>query len=341
MWQQLKLYRLFWATGLVVTSLLTGVAAYMLLERYTLLEAFYMTVITVSTVGFQEVHPLSPEGRLFTSIYLLLNLAIIAYTVSVITTYLFEGELRTIWKTYMNEREIQRYSGHVIVCGFGRNGQKATRDLLASQEQIVVIETNVDLLAGKHLISNSLHYLTGDATEDELLERAGVRQAKALITTLPKDADNVFVTLTARGLNPSLQIIARASEKTTEQKLIRAGANYVVMPDEIGGSHMASLITQPEVIHFLELLNGTGPNKMHLEEVHLNRLQRDLEGLSIRELDVRNRTGATLIGLNRNGSEFLVSPDADICLQADDVLILLGTSPQISMFQQLFKEEEG
>lgn len=341
MWRQLKLHRLFWALGLVLASLVVGVLSYRVLEGYTVLEAFYMTVITVATVGFQEVRPLSEQGRLFTSFYILFNLGIIAYTVSVITTYLFEGELRSIWKTYMNEREIQRFSGHVIVCGFGRNGQKATRDLLASQEQLVVIEQNQDLFSARPMGQKGLNYLPGDATEDELLERAGVRQAKALITTLPKDADNVFVTLTARGLNPNLQIIARASEKTTEQKLIRAGANHVVMPDEIGGSHMASLITQPEIIHFLELLNGSGPHKMHLEEVHLDRLQQDLQGLSIRELDVRNRTGATLIGLNRSGNEFLVSPDAEVCLQPGDVLILLGTSHQINTFGQLFKAEKN
>ncbi|ALI98217.1 potassium channel family protein [Rufibacter tibetensis] len=335
-WRQLKLYRFIWAFWLIVASMVTGVVGFQLLEGYTLEEAFYMTVITISTTGFQEVHPLSTRGRLFTAFYLLVNLGIITYTVSVLTTYLFEGELRSIWKNYMNEREIKRFTGHVIVCGFGRNGSKATRDLLACGERIVVIEQNADLFNSKPEGDGKLNCLTGDATDDELLIRAGVQQAKALISTLPKDADNVFVALTARGLNPDMQIIARASEKTTEQKLKRAGANYVVMPDEIGGSHMASLITQPEVIHFLELLNGTGPKKMHLEEVHLDQLHQDLRGLSIRELDLRNRTGATLIGLNRNGSEFLVSPDGDMRLQAGDILILLGSQAQIEKFTKLF-----
>ncbi|MBC3539894.1 potassium channel family protein [Rufibacter sediminis] len=335
-WRLLRLNRFIWAFGLILTSLVVGVGTYRFMEGYTLAEAFYMTVITISTTGFQEVHPLSSKGRIFTSFYLLINLGIIAYTVSVLTTYLFEGELRAIWQNYMNEREIKRFSGHVIVCGYGRNGARATNDLLASGERIVVIERNPEVTLHKRHHDEKLNLLTGNATEDEMLEKAGVRQAKALISTLPTDADNVFVALTARGFNPDLQIIARASEKTTEQKLLRAGANYVVMPDEIGGSHMASLITQPEVIHFLELLNGTGPNKMHLEEVHLNELREDLRGLSIRELDVRNRSGATLIGLNRNGSEFLVSPDADTCLQAGDVLILLGSPSQIQTFSQLF-----
>ncbi|WP_205502659.1 potassium channel family protein [Rufibacter psychrotolerans] len=340
-WRHLKLHRFLWAFGLIIASLITGVGAYHVLEGYSLADAFYMTVITISTTGFMEVQPLSPEGRLFTSIYILVNIGIIAYTVSVVTTYLFEGELRSIWKNYMNEREIKRFSDHVIVCGFGRNGSKATRDLLAQGERLVVVESNPELITDSSLGQGRLNYLHGDATEDELLERAGVRQAKALITTLPKDADNVFVALTARGLNPHLQIIARASEKTTRQKLLRAGANYVVMPDEIGGSHMASLITQPEVIHFLELLNGTGPNRMHLEEVHLDRLNQDVRGLSVRELDLRNRTGATLIGINRNGSEFLVSPDADTCLQAGDVLILLGSPAQIMTFTRLFSSRES
>ncbi|WP_210487568.1 potassium channel family protein [Rufibacter aurantiacus] len=336
-WRRLRLYRFMLAFGLIMASLVLGVCVYHLLEGYSLGEAFYMTVITVTTTGFQEVQPLSEKGRLFTAFYLLLNVCIIAYTVSVITTYLFEGELKALWKNYMNEREIKRFSGHVIVCGYGRNGSKATRDLLSCGEQIVVVEKDPELLKGHHgRGEEKVNFLNGNATEDELLERAGVRQAKALISTLPTDSDNVFVALTARGLNPNLQIVARASEKTTQQKLIRAGADYVVMPDEIGGSYMASLITQPEVIHFLDLLNGTGTKKMHLEEVHLDQLHQDLRGLSIQELDIRNRSGATLIGLNRNGNEFLVSPDADTCLQAGDVLILLGSHAQIQNFTRLF-----
>ncbi|GGK65061.1 TrkA family potassium uptake protein [Rufibacter glacialis] len=339
-WRRLKLYRFMWAFWLIIASLVTGMYGYHTLEGYTWSEAFYMTVITISTTGFQEVHPLSSTGQIFTSIYILVNLGIITYTVSVVTTYLFEGELRALWKNYMNEREIKRFTDHVIVCGYGRNGSKATRDLLACGERIVVIEKNQALLAGKSNGQDKLSFLSGDATEDELLIKAGVQQAKSLISTLPKDSDNVFVTLTARGLNPKLQIISRASEKTTEQKLKRAGANYVVMPDEIGGSHMASLITQPEVIHFLELLNGTGPNKLHLEEVHLDRLHQDLRGLSIKELDLRNLTGATLIGLNRNGKEFLISPEVEIRLQAGDILILLGSRAQMKRFAQLFYTEE-
>jgi voltage-gated potassium channel len=335
-WRQLKLYRLFWSFGLIFFSLVAGTVIYQLLEGYTFLEAFYMTVITVSTTGFAEVHPLSPQGQLFTAFYILVNIGILAYTISVISTYLFEGELRSIWKSYMNEREIKNFSGHVIVCGYGRNGSKATRDLLASGESIVVIEKNQELFSGEPRPEGVLRFLAGDATEDLLLEQAGVCQAKALISTLPEDADNVFVALTARGLNPNLAIIARASKKTTEQKLFRAGANHVVMPDEIGGSHMASLITQPQVIHFLSLLNGAGPKKMHLEEVHMHQLDPDLQGLTIRELNLRNSAGATLIGLNRHGSEFLVSPDAETRLQAGDILILLGAPGQIEAFTTIF-----
>lgn len=295
-----------------------------------------MSMITISTVGFQEVKPLSEEGRWFTAFYILYNIATLAYTISVISPYIFEGKLKNVWKVYMEEHEIQQYKGHIIVCGFGRNGQRAVRDLLANQEKVVVIELEPEGEHENRIRNENLKYLHGDATQDELLEKAGVRKAKALISSLPKDADNVFVTLTARGLNPDLQIVARASEKNTGQKLIRAGADSVIMPDEIGGSHMARLITSPEIIHFLDLLTGDGPNPMNLEEIHVTRLRPKYRNCSIKELDIHNSTGATLLGISRGKGDYLVSPELEVHLQTGDVLILLGSAKSVKNFMDTF-----
>ncbi|WP_262386008.1 potassium channel family protein [Hymenobacter sp. BT491] len=338
LWKRANLNRFFLALLLAVVSFAAGVVGFMSIEGFSFVDAFYMTMITVSTVGFGELHPLSPDGRLFVSFYIFFNLLVIAYLVSVLTTYIFDGELRTIFKMFRTDQEIRSFEGHVIVCGFGRNGSKACSELVASGARVVVVEQNQDLLrAASENGERSLPSVFGDATSDETLLMAGVERARALITALPKDADNVFVALTARELNPNIKIIARASLKTSESKLLRAGADSVVMPDEIGGSHMANLVMRPEVIRFLEMINGLGPNKLRLEELSFKELRRELQGRSIRELDVRSRTGATVIGLKHFSGEFEISPSADTRPAPGDVLLLLGTEAQIATLVAQFR----
>ena len=339
MLKQLNLNRLYLALGLLGLSFLVGVGGFMMLEDYSFIDAFYMTVITASTVGFGEVHPLSDAGRIFVAFYILFNLLVVAYLVSVLTTYIFDGELRHLFRMIRADQEIKSFRDHVIVCGFGRNGYKAYDELRQSGTRAVVVEQNEALLravneAGK----NQIPAVAGDATTEAALRQAGIEHARALITTLPKDADNVFVALTARELNPHLTIIARASARSSVSKLISAGANSVVLPDEIGGSHMANLVIRPEVIRFLDMISGLGPNKLRLEELSFGQLRPSLRGQSIRELDVRSRTGATVIALRRGeGGELEVSPAADYRPASGDVLLVLGNEAQIMAIHQQYK----
>jgi voltage-gated potassium channel len=339
MLKQLNLSRLWLALGLLVFSFAVGVAGFMGIENYPFVDAFYMTVITASTVGFGEVHPLSDVGRLFTSFYILFNLLVVAYLVSVLTTYIFDGELRHLFRMIRADQEIKSFRDHVIVCGFGRNGYKAYDELRHSGAKAVVIEQNQQLLAAAAEAGHrQIPAVFGDATTETTLRQAGIEHARALITALPKDADNVFVALTARELNPRITIIARASARSSVSKLISAGANSVVLPDEIGGSHMANLIIRPEVIKFLDMISGLDPNKLRLEELPYNELKPTLRGKSIRELDVRSRTGATIIALRRGESGDLeVSPAADYRTAAGDVLLVLGNESQIQALHQQFK----
>ena len=321
-----------------------------LLEGFSAADAFYMTVITISTVGYGELHPFSATGRLFVSFYILYNLVLVAYLVSVLSAFIFDGELRRLFRMYRADQEIKRFSGHVIVCGFGRNGRKAYQELQLNGARVVVIEQNEALLRnlsdgqsgedydGDGVPGGKILSIIGDATTDLILEQAGVARATALITALPKDADNVFVALSARALNPHLNIIARASYKTSKSKLLSAGANSVVMPDEIGGSHMANLVVRPEVIRFLDLISGLSADKLRLEELDFQRMRRDLQGRSIRELDVRSRTGATVIGLRQANGEFMVSPSADYCPAVGDVLLVLGSEAQIESLEAQFRQ---
>ncbi|KAA9339940.1 potassium channel protein [Hymenobacter busanensis] len=324
---------------LSVLSMGIGMVGFMLIEGYTAMEAFYMTIITISTTGFGEVRKLSSNGQLFVALYIIYNLVVVAYLVSVLTTYIFDGELRNLFKMFMTDQEIRSISGHVIVCGFGRNGSKAYHELRANGARVVVVEQSQELMraVADTLGHEQVPVVFGDATTDEALRQAGIERATALITALPKDSDNVFVTLTARELNPRLKIIARASLKTSESKLLRAGADSVVMPDEIGGSHMANLITRPEVIRFLEMISGLGPNKLRLEELGYQDMRPEVRNLSIRELDIRSRTGATVIGLKPAEGQFVVSPSADTRPAPGDVLLLLGTDAQIATVVDEFR----
>jgi voltage-gated potassium channel len=284
------------------------------------------------------VQPLSSAGRLFVSIYLFYNLLVFAYLLSTMTKYIFDGELRSIFNMIRIDQEISRCTGHVIVCGFGRNGKKAYHELRASGVQVVIVEQDEALIKmAAESSKTGLLVVFGDATNDDILRASGVERAQALITALPKDADNVFVSLTARELNPAIRIIARASQKTSERKLLRAGANSVVMPDEIGGSHMANLVIRPEVIRFLDMLSGLGPSKLRLEELRAEDLLPTWQGRSIRELDVHTRTGAAIIAIKHQDEELEVSPKIELVPAPGDVLLFLGTEVQIKELTRLFR----
>ncbi|MDB5233830.1 MAG: hypothetical protein JWR44_823 [Hymenobacter sp.] len=346
----LNINRIVLAVFLIASSLSIGMVGFTIIEHYRPADAFYMTVVTISSGGFGALRPLSVEGREFVAVFILYNLVVVAYLVSVLSSFIFDGELRKLFKMIRTDQEIKRFSGHVIVCGFGRNGRRAYQELRASGARVVVVEMNQDLMRriteghtgedydGDGVAGGNIVTVFGDATTDLVLKQAGVERASALITSLPKDADNVFVALSARALNPRLKIIARASLKTSESKLLSAGADSVVMPDEIGGSHMAKLVVRPEVIRFLDLISGLSADKLRLEEMTYQQLRSDLRGRSIRDLNVRSVTGATIIGMRTAAGSLLVSPPVDYVPAPGDVLLVLGSEEQIESFEVRFRQ---
>jgi|SRR6476661_440899 len=332
-----SLTRLYIAILLTLGSMVLGVAGFMVAAGYGFVDAVYMTAITISTVGYGTLGELDAAGKLFVAFYVLLNLGVAGYVVSVLTQYIFDGELRRMFKMYRTHQEISKFTGHVIVCGFGRNGSKAYHELRHGGTECVVVEQDESLLRPEQQDGVRIAAIFGDATAEETLRLAGVMRAQALITALPKDADNVFVALTAREMNPKLKIIARASSRSSVSKLHSAGADSVVMPDEIGGSHMANLVIRPEVIRFLDMISGLDPNKLRLEELSYTELRPQLRRRSIRELDIRSRIGATVIALRRGEGELVVSPPADLIPEPGDVLLLLGTEAQIAGLAEHYK----
>lgn len=318
--------KLYIAAGLILLLLIIGTAGYVFLEDYRLIDAIYMTVITAASVGFREVNPLSDGGKIFTSLLIVMSVVTLGYSISVLTTYIIEGEFQQYFKHQKVKNEIKKLDRHVIVCGYGRNGKQACEQLKSGNKTFLVIEKNPAIVEKLHNEGNLL-LIEGDATSDETLLEAGISRAEALITTLPDDANNVFVVLTAREMNKRLKIISRASDDASENKLKRAGANNVIMPDKIGGTHMAALVTKPDVLEFLDYI--TGRINIRLEEIFYSNLSARLKNKSIRELEIRDKTGANIIGFKKGDGEYIINPSPDTIMQEDSKLFVLGTQEQV------------
>jgi len=325
------------ALGMLMGIMTIGVIGYSIIEGFSFTDAIFMTIITIATVGFKEVHPLSTPGMYFTIFLIITSFGIFAYAVSTITKYVIGGAIGHYYKNRKVKNKIQQLKDHVIVCGYGRNGRQAVAELIDHEVPIVVIENDESTME-KILDNPELLYVHGDATKDEILSICRTERAKALITTLPVDADNLYVVLTAKELNPGMTIISRASNEHSDQKLKRAGATNVIMPDRIGGQRMAKLVAQPDVVEFLDYIMLQSAENVSLEEVSCSKLNSCFEGKSIRELDIRNESGANIIGLKRSDSTFLINPLPEIQLTSLDKLFVLGTPIQVERLKKIMIE---
>ncbi len=326
--------RLQKAVFLTLLVLLIGVLGYSLLFDYSFIDALYMSVITFTTVGFGEVRPFGEGEKIFTILLILLSLVTFGYTVSSLSEYLISGEFFYRLKQKKMQKKIEELKGHTIVCGFGRNGKQAVKKLQEYHKSVVVVEKDKEIIAflDEHKILN----IEGDATLDEALIKAGIHNAESLIASLPSDANNLFVVLSANQLNKKCKIISRAFKESSFEKLKFAGAENVIMPDKLGGDHMASLVVTPDVVEFVNKLAIAGDKTTNLEEICVNDLPEKYVGKTILDLDLRNKTGCTVIGFKDAQDEYIINPDASTVLDKDTFLILLGRSEQIKKLRQLF-----
>ena len=325
--------RIYLALSFILGVVVVGSVGFVLIEGYSWLEALYMTVITVSTVGFGEVRELSEEGMLFTSILIMGSLGTFAYSISALTTYFVNGEYRTTFKEARLKQEVEKLSNHVIVCGTGRVGEMAVQELLDHNTPVVIVENDVEkadsLSAEGHIV------ISGDATRDENLASAGITKAKSVITTLPSDAQNLYVVLAAREMAPNIHIVSRASKLNSVSKLRVAGANNVIMPDKVGGAHMASLVVMPDVIEFLDHLKIQGADDINLEEIPVNVLPQGLKTATLGELDARNRVGVNVVGVKQSDGDFIINPGRDTPLDDACKLFVLGTADQLRTMNRI------
>lgn len=288
-----------------------------------------MTVITISTVGFNEVKKLSFEGRLFTVLLIMSSFGTFAYTITEVTKYVIDGEFRRLLLHYRVDRNINKLKNHTIICGYGRNGKQAYQTLKEHGVTCVVVEKDKAIVSDL-MESDEVLYVEGDATHDDVLIRAGIKEARALITSLPADADNLFVVLTARVNKHGIKIISRASEDNSDTKLRHAGVDNVIMPDKVGGAHMAQLVVKPDVVEFIDMLTGQSTVDTHIEEIQCDLLPKSHIGQTIQELNVRKNWGANIVGFKTSDGEYVFNPTPDTRLLAGSKLFVLGTSKQIT-----------
>ncbi|MDB4198994.1 potassium channel protein [Polaribacter sp.] len=320
--------------SLVISSIAIGTCGYMWLSGYNFVDALYMTVITVTTVGFGELQPFSPEEKIFTIFLILTSITIFGYAISAFSEYVVSGKLFEQLKQRRVEKQIAYLKGHTIVCGYGRNGQQAILKLGNYNKEFVVVEKKKEMI--ETLDAQDILNIQGDATLDETLIKAGIEKASFLITALPSDADNLFVVLTVSQLNKSCKVISRASNESSYSKLKIAGADNVIMPDKLGGDHMASLVVTPDVIEFVDRLTIEGETTANLEEIAVNDLPEKYINKTILDLDLRKQTGCTVIGFRNPDKEYLINPEANIKLVADSQLIVLGRPEQILKLREFF-----
>jgi voltage-gated potassium channel len=312
--------RIATAIAALATLVAVGTLGYMALEGWPLLDALYMTVTTLATVGFREVHPLSRAGLVFTIFLIVFGVGGSLYLLTQIAELVLEGRLRVGLRRRVMERTIAKWTGHIVVCGYGRFGRVVVDELQRAGERVVVVDQAEGL--EDELAAASLPVVIGSAVSDETLVRAGVPQARAIVVATSSDADNVFVTLAARELNPAIRIYARGESDAAARRLERAGACSVTSPFRIGGQRVAASILRPSVVDFLEIGRPRQGSEVDLEEVRVAPGSA-LVGRSVRQLE-DEAPGIRIVAVKRSGESMLLAPVAETAIGAGDHVVVIG-----------------
>ncbi|MCK5507085.1 MAG: potassium channel protein [Desulfobacterales bacterium] len=315
-----------------IAILLVGTIGYMLLEGWNCFDALYMTVITLTTVGYGETHELSGTGKAFTLILILVGAGVLFYIISMIAEFVVEGQIREVLGRHKLEKQIKKLKDHYIICGYGRVGQTVCEIFSSKSLKMVVIDKNSDRIA--QLQKNGLLYVEGEATNEESLIEAGIERAMTLVSALGSDVDNLYVTLSARGLNPGLFIIARSGSIGSGKKLLRAGADKVVSPYRIGARRMARMILHPTTTDFLELLRNEKMTNFQLEEIPVGSSS-DLIGVSLENLGMRQNFKLNIVAIKKADGNILFNPSSKDIVEAGDTLIVIGADDNIAKLERL------
>src|SRR4030066_884282 len=323
------LRRLLPVIFLVTIIISFGTIGYMLIERWSLLDSIYMTIITLSTVGYKEVGDLSTGGRLFTIILIISGVGTVLYSLSAGARFMLEGELQEAFGRRRLEKRVKELKDHYIICGFGRMGKIIGKELRNRGVEFIAIEKNPISHEKEDLL-----ILEGDATQDDVLKESGIEKAKGLITVLSTDAENLYVVLSAKGLNPGLYIVARAGEEGSEQKLLRAGADRVISPYHIGGLRIAHTVLKPAVVGFIDVAYKAGNIDLQLEEITIPDLS-DYSGLSLDQCGFGKELGVIIVGIKKPTGDMKFNPTYLTLIEPGDTLIALGEVSKLKVLEEM------
>ena len=316
--------------------LITGMIGYMILLHVDAVDALYMTVITISTVGYGEVGVMSDAAKLFSIFIIFAGLSAVGYGVSSLVSFFFEGEMRSAWRKRRMEAKIQELKNHYIVCGAGEVGRTVIKNLEAHRSSFVVIEEDEDQFEELELAG--ILCIRGDATHEDILEKAGIASARGIVCALDTDSENVFTVLTARQMNESIYIVSKAVEPTAHNKLKKAGANNTISPNEIGGQRIAALLLRPSVISFLDVITRAGDVTLDLAEVGIPP-NSGLADKKLAEAKIPERTGLIVLALKRkDNAKFKFNPGSGEVIRVGDTMVVLGTSEQVETLETLVSQ---
>ncbi|MBL7826825.1 MAG: potassium channel protein [Saprospiraceae bacterium] len=312
-------------------ALMAGMVGYRIIEHTSWFDSYYMSLVTLSTVGFGEVIPLGHEGRVFTSFLILFNIGFFTYAISTVTSIFTDEGVRAFFLEFHMIEKVKKLNKHVIVCGFGRHASEVCLELTKQHTPFVVIESDPEKAELMRRETNYL-FLEGDATDDTILEWAGIDRAAALVLTLPVDANNLFVIMTARQRNNSIKIISRSSQESDEMKLRRAGADHVVLPEKIGGFYMATLIHKPDLVEFFTLISNMGPSQIVFEEISVTQLKPEFQGKSIEDSGLVRIGMIPIVAIRYAMGNYQLNPDIKTILLPELHIVVLGDPSQINHF---------
>lgn len=319
---------------LIVLVVAAGTTGYTLLEGWQPFESLYMTIITITTVGYREIHPLSNTGMAFTILLIICGVGTILYTLNNAARVVIEGEFKEMFGRRKLEKTIKSLKGHYIICGYGRMGKVIAKELREKGVRFIVIEKDFTPSEG----SDDALFITGDATSDEVLKEAGIEKARGLISVLSTDAENLYVVLSARVLNPEMNIVARAGEEGSEQKLLRAGADRVVSPYHIGGLRIAHSMLKPAVVDFIEFATKSGNIDLQMEEVFVHKGS-DIVDMTLDECGIGRELGIIIVAIKREGGDMRFNPTFKTPIKAGDVLIALGEKIKLKVLEDMAGEK--
>ena len=320
------------ALGALLIVILIGTLGYSLIERWNVLDSLYMSVITIATVGYKEVNPLSFTGKVFTIFYIIFGVGTTLYAVGAGAQLMLEGQIRNILGRRKMSKKIQEIKDHYIICGYGKVGQQIYKELAGRQISCTVVEK--EPLTVEIAIRDGVLVVQGDSTEDLVLEEAGIKRAKGLISAVASESDNVYISLSARVLNPKIFIVARAETAEAEKKLLRAGANRAISPHTLGGTRMAMAALRPHVVDFMSVATSSEGMDIRIEEVEVKEGS-SLSNSTLRDCELRQKVGVIVLGIHKKDGQMLFTPPSDSKIEPGDILIAIGKNEELEELERL------